>query len=162
MEIELAAGICFLAAAACAALWWRARADWRAAMGDRDAAEQDHAAMAAVLGTLPVAGFHWRGDSQEIALGRLPGGGPGFSYADFLAGIGTADAARIAAAVEDLKRAGTAFTAAVSVLGGAAYEIEGSRTASGDSVMWLAEVSALRRAEAARGAALADAAGARA
>src|SRR6266851_5785667 len=162
MVIELAAGSCFLAAVACAALWWRARAGRRVAIDARDAAEQDRAATVAVLGTLPVAAFHWRGDSQEIALGRLPGGGPGFSYADFLAGIETADAARIAAAVEDLKRIGTAFTAAVSVPGGAAYEIEGNRTATGDSVMWLAEVSAIRRAEAARGAALADAAGVRA
>src|SRR6266849_631984 len=82
----------------------------------------------------------------------------GFSYASFLAGIETADAVRVAAAVEDLKRVGTAFTAAVSAPGGAAYEIEGRRTASGDSVMWLAEVSAMRRAETARGTAVADAA----
>src|SRR6266849_3886150 len=115
MVIELAAGICFLAAAACAALWWHARAGCRAAIGAREVAENDRAAMEAVLGTLPVAAFRWRGDSQEIALGRLPGGGPGFSYAGFLAGIETADAERIAAAVEDLKHAGTAFTAAVSV-----------------------------------------------
>src|SRR6266851_7656807 len=158
MVIELAAGSCFVAAAGCAASWWRARAGWRAAIMARDAAEQDRAAMAAVLYTLPVAAFRWCGDSPEIALGRLPDGGTGFSYAGFLAGIETADAARIAAAVEDLKRIGTAFTAAVSVPGGAAYEIEGRRTASGDSVMWLAEVSAMRRAETARGTAVADAA----
>src|SRR5205823_10294648 len=90
------------------------------------------------------------------------GGGNGFSYPSFLARIETADAARIAAAVEDLKRTGKPFTAAVSADGGTAYEIEGRRTASGDSVMWLAEVSAIRRAEAARGTAVADAAGLRA
>src|SRR5216684_2882904 len=158
MVIEFAAGICFLAVAVCAALWWRARAGWREAMVARDAAEQSRASMAAVLGTLPLAVFCWHGDSEEIALGGLPGGGMGFSYASFLAGIETADAARVAAAVEDLKRVGTAFTAAVSAPGGAAYEIEGRRTLSGDSVVWLAEVSAIRRAEAARGTALADAA----
>ena len=59
MVIELAAGICFLAAAACAALWWRARAGLRGAIGVRDAAVQDRAAMTAMLGTLPVAAFHW-------------------------------------------------------------------------------------------------------
>jgi signal transduction histidine kinase len=161
MVIELAAVICFLAAAVCAALWWRARAGWREAMATRDAAERDRAAMAALLGTLPVAAFHWRGDSEEIALGRLPDGGAAFSYPSFLARIETADAARVGAAVEDLKRSGSAFTAAVSAPGGATYQIEGSRTASGDSVMWLAEVSAMRRAEEARGTAVAEAAGLR-
>src|SRR5439155_19634260 len=116
------------------------------------------ASMAAMLGMLPLAAFCWRSDSEELALGRVPGG----SYASFLAGLENADAARIAAAVEDLKRTGTAFTTAASAPGGAAYEIEGRRTLSGDSVVWLAEVSAIRRAEAARGTAVADAAGLRA
>jgi len=162
MVIEFAAGICVIAAAVCTALWWRARAGWCEAMAARAAAEQGRAAMAAVLGTLPLAGFCWRSDSGEITLGRPPGGGPGFSYASFLGGIENADAARISAAVEDLKRTGTGFSAAVSAPGGAAYEIEGCRASNGDSVMWLAEVSALRRAEAARGTAVAEAAGLRA
>jgi len=162
MVIEFAAGICVIAAAVCTALWWRARAGWREAMAARAAAEQGRAAMAAVLGTLPLAGFCWRSDSGEITLGRPPGGGPGFSYASFLGGIENADAARISAAVEDLKRTGTGFSAAVSAPGGAAYEIDGCRASNGDSVMWLAEVSALRRAEAARGTAVAEAAGLRA
>ncbi len=132
-------------------------------MAARDAAELSRAAMASVLGALPVAGFRWRREaSEEIALGRLPGGGTDFTYAGFLDGIETADAARIAAAVEDLKRVGTAFTASVSAPGGATYEIEGRRTPSGDSVMWLADVSAIRRAEAARAAAVAEAAALRA
>jgi signal transduction histidine kinase/PAS domain-containing protein len=158
MVIEFAAGICAIAAAVCAALWWRARAGWREAMVARDAAEQGRATMVGVLGALPLAVFCWRRDSEEIALGRLPGGSTGFSFASFLAGIETADAARIAAAVDDLKDAGTAFSAAVSALGGAAYEIEGRPASNGDSLMWLADVSAIRHAEAARGAALADAA----
>jgi signal transduction histidine kinase len=161
--IGFAAGICFLAAAAFAGLWWRVRAEWRATMAARNAAELSRAAMASVLGTLPVAGFRWRpGDSQEVALGRLPGGGTDFSYASFLAGIETADAARIAAAVEDLKQTCTMFTASVAAPGGAAYEIEGRRTPSGDSVMWLADLSPIRCAEAARDAAVAGVADLRA
>jgi signal transduction histidine kinase len=156
MVIESAAGICAIAAAVCAALWWRARAGRREAIVARDAAEQGRAAMAAVLGTLPLAGFSWRRDSEEIALGRLPGGGTGFSYASFLARIETGDAARIAAAVADLKGIGTAFNAAVSAPGDVAYEVVGRPASNGDSAMWIADVSAIRRAEAARGAALAD------
>jgi signal transduction histidine kinase len=157
--IGFAAGICLLAAAACAALWWRARAECRDAMAAREAAELSRAAMASLLGALPVAGFRWRREaSEEIALGRLPGRGTDFSYAGFLDGIETKDAARLAAAVEDLKRVGTAFTASVSAAGGAIYEIEGRRTPSGDSVMWLLDVSAIRRAEAAHASAVADAA----
>ncbi len=161
--IEFAAGICFLAAAVSAALWWRARSGLRRAMLGREAAEHGRAAMAAVLGTLPLAAFRWRPDgTEEMVLGRLPGGDPVFSYAGFLAGIETADAARIAAALDDLKRKGTPFTAAVSTPGGGAYEIEGRRTASGESVMWLADLSAIRRAEEAHGKALAEAASVRA
>src|SRR5204863_837953 len=55
-----------------------------------------------------------------------------------------------------------AFTAAVSASGGAAYAIEGRRTPGGDSVLWLADLSALRHAEAARGTAVAEAAAMRA
>jgi len=170
--IELAAAICFLAAAVFAALWWRSRTGLREAMRGRDGAEHDRAALTAVLGTLPIAAFRWRpggaepdgtedggtdkDGTEEIVLGTLPGGATGFSYAGFLAGLETDDASRIAAALDDLKHEGTAFTAAVSGAGGAAYQIEGRRTASGESVMWLADLSALRRAEEARGTALAE------
>jgi signal transduction histidine kinase len=174
--IELAAAICFLAAAVFAALWWRARAGLREAMRGREAAEHGSAALTAVLGTLPIAAFRWRpgaepdgseaggtkDGTEEIVIGTLPGGGTGFSYAGFLAGLETADASRIAAALDDLKHEGTAFAAAVSGPGGATYQIEGRRTASGESVMWLADLSALRRAEEARGTALAEVAAVRA
>jgi signal transduction histidine kinase len=176
--IELAAAICLIAAAAFAALWWRARSGLREAMRGREAAEHGRDALTAVLGTLPIAAFRWRLDgarpdgtkdrgtlqdgTEEIVLGRLPGGGTDFSYAKFLAGIATEDASRITAALEELKHQGTAFTAAVSGPGGTAYQIEGRRTASGESVMWLADLSALRRAEEAHGTALAEVAAVRA
>jgi signal transduction histidine kinase len=167
--IELAAAICLLSAAVFAALWWRARAGLREATLGRDAAEHGRAALTAVLGTLPIAAFRWQPDgatgkpgTEEIVLGTLPGGATDFSYAGFLAGLAAEDASRIAAALDDLKRQGSAFTAAVSGPGGAAYQIEGRRTASGDNVMWLADLSALRRSEEAHATALADAAAVRA
>ena len=91
MVIEFAAGICVIAAVTFAGLWWRGQTGWREAIVARDAAEEGRAGMAAILGTLPLAVFCWRRDSGEIALGRLPGGDAGVSYAGFLAGIETAE-----------------------------------------------------------------------
>ncbi|MFI4947234.1 MAG: PAS-domain containing protein [Alphaproteobacteria bacterium] len=157
--IEFAAGICFVAAVLCAALWWRAQARSHEAALARDTAEERRAGMAALLETLPLALFRWpRGDAPEIAQGSLPGGGTNLSYTGFLAGLESADAARLAAAVEALKGSGTAFAAAVSAAGGTAYAIEGRRTPKGDSVIWLTDVSALRRTEEERGIALSEAA----
>ncbi|HVC55469.1 MAG TPA: ATP-binding protein [Stellaceae bacterium] len=150
--IEFVAGICLLAAVVFAALWWRARRRLRAEATGR-------AGLAALLGTAPFAAFCWRRDGSEApAIGRLPGAEPGLSYAGFLAGLAAPDAARVAAAVDQLKGTGRAFTAAVSAAAGAAYAIEGCRTASGDSVLWLADASGISRAEEARGAATSEAA----
>jgi len=156
--IEFAAGICFVAAALFSALWLRARARLRAAAIDRDAAEQRRAGIAGVLDTVPLAAFCWpRDGTPEMALGGLRAGS-GLSYAGFLGEIEPEDAASVSRAVEDLRQTGTAFTATVSTPGGAAYEIVGRRTLSGDSVMWLAGLSAIRHAEAARASAVAAAA----
>jgi signal transduction histidine kinase len=154
--IEFAAGICLLAAALFSALWLRARARLRAAVIEREAAEQRRADIAALLDTVPVAAFCWpRDGAAAMALGGLRADGVGLSYAGFLGDIEPEDAAQVSRAVDNLRQAGTAFTATVSTRGGAAYEIEGRRTASGDSVTWLADLSAIRHAEAARAAAAA-------
>ena len=81
---------------------------------DRDAVERSRAHMAALLATVPVAGFRWRNDGGEMALGRLPGSGAGLSYDRFLTQLDRADAARIDAAVAELRRVGTPFGAALS------------------------------------------------
>ena len=160
--LEFAAGASFLAAAVFAALWWRARRRAGQAGADREAVEASRAGMAAVLATVPVAGFRWRRDGgRELPLGALPGRGAGFSYDRFLAELAPADAARVAAAVDELKRAGTVFTAAVSAPDGAAYQIEGGTTPSGEAVLWITDVSAIRRAEEARAAATTEVAGLR-
>jgi signal transduction histidine kinase/PAS domain-containing protein len=155
--IEVAAGICFGAAGIFAALWLRERKMLREALESRGAAERSGADLAAVLDTLPVAGLRWgRSGREEIALGKPPGGGvSGFS--DFLARLDTADAGHLATAVETLTRTGTGFSAAVTAPGGGAYEVEGRHSATGDSVVWLADVSATRRVEESRAAAFATA-----
>ncbi len=160
--IEFAAGICLLAAGVFAALWWHVRARRRDALLSLDAVERGRAGMAGVLATVPVAGFRWHGEgAEEIGLGRLPGRGASLSYPSFLAGLDPADAARVATAVAALRQSGTEFTAAVSAPAGAAYQLDGRVTPSGDAVLWIADGSAVRRAEEARAAATAETTGLR-
>ncbi len=154
--IEFAAGICFLAAAAFAALWWRARAARRAAEFGRSIAEKSAAGTAAMLDIIPVAAFRWRRDRpQETAFGTLPGGVTRLTH--LLSRLDPADAERLATAVETLRGSGTAFAATVSGPARAAYQVDGRRTAS-DDVVWITDFSAIRRAEEARAAATAKAA----
>ena len=80
------------------------------------------------------------------------------SYDRLLAAFDPADAKRVAASVDKLRRAGTGFEAAISAPGGSAYALEGRTTASGEAVLWITDVSAIRRAELARAAAAAAAA----
>jgi signal transduction histidine kinase len=161
--IEFVAGICFLAAAVFAALWWRARRGLRQATADRETVEHSRAAMAAVLATVPALGYRWRREgAAEMVLGSLPRpGSAGLSYERFLAELEPPDAVRIAASVGELRRVGTVFAAAVSAPGVAAYALEGRAAANGEAVLWIADNSALRRAEEARAAAVAVAAGLR-
>ena len=151
---EFAAVICFIAAAIFAGLWLRARTSLREAVESRNGVERSRTGLAAVLDTVPVAGLRWeRGGRVESAIGKAPGPGADSSFSAFLARLDAADANRVAAAVEDLTHTGTAFSAAVTAPDGGAYEIEGRNTETGDSVMWLADVSAARRVEESRAAA---------
>jgi signal transduction histidine kinase len=151
---EFVAALCFVAAIVCGGLWWRTRAALRVALSERDAAARRGGDLAGVLRALPIAVYRWgRDGGGESALGRLGDRG----YTGFVAGLAGDDAARLDAAVDALRGAGTPFTLAT-----ANYDIEGRRTESGDSVVWLADVSALRRAEAARDEAAADAGSVRA
>jgi signal transduction histidine kinase len=154
--IELAAGIGLIAAAAFCGLWLRLRTRWRHAATARLAAERSGASLSAVLGTMPLAGFLWRrGCEEPESLGRPQGEAARPSYADFLARLANEDARRVGAAVAALRQDGTAFTAALSAANGAAFAIEGCPTTSGDSVLWITDATAIRRAEEARGAAAA-------
>ena len=150
--IGFAAGVYLLAVAVLAALWYRDERRLRAAAADA-------AGLASLLGTVPALAFRWARDGAEATTaGRLPGGKAGLSYDNFISGLATGDADRVAAAVAELKLNGTPFAATVATSGGAAYAIEGCRTAAGDSVVWLADASKLRQAEAAGSASVAAAA----
>ena len=146
--IEVVAILGFLIAALAAAQWLRARARLREALLARDAIEQSRAALAAVLDTVPVAALWWRRDgSQEIAVGAVPGSGSGAPYSRFLAALTPADAARVSPVVGRLRESGAPFTERVSLTDGPEYRIDGALTASGDSVLWLSDVSQARAAE---------------
>ena len=146
--IEFAAAIGFVIAAIFAGLWWRSLSRLQVALHGRDLLEQSHAGLVAMLDTAPVAAVRWRRDGgEESALGSIPGSATDSPYSGFLAALAPADAARLSAAVDDLREAGTAFTATVSPSDGPGYRVDGCLTASGDTVLWLADVSGERAAE---------------
>ena len=128
------------------ALQMRARLSAAEAM--RDAAEKRSARLAAVFDAAPLAGFAWRADGDETALGSLPGASAP-SFAEFRARLDSDRAARLAAAVEALRTTGSAFADTISLADGSAYAVTGRRAASGDSVLWLSDISRTRAIEAA-------------
>ncbi|HVB17193.1 MAG TPA: PAS-domain containing protein [Stellaceae bacterium] len=147
--IEYAAGICLVAAAIFAVLWGRASMQRRRAGRARDG-------IAALLGTIPIAAFRWRRDGVEQSMaGSLPGGRV-LAYAGFLARLEAGDAARLAAALDELKDTGAIFATTIAADDDTAYAVEGRRTAQGDSVLWVTDASATRRADAARSDAVAQ------
>ncbi len=169
--IILAAVICLVVAVVLGVLWLRARAQLHQSVRAREEAERRRGALAAVLNTVPLGGFRWDRDGVAVGAigalaGSLPGGiassgGPATAYGNFLADLDPADSARIAAAVADLQRGGARLAATVATPGGTAYSIEGQRTERGETMLWLADMSATQRAEAARGTAATAAAGLR-
>ena len=146
--IEFAAGIGFFIAVFFALLWWRDRSRLRQTLLARDGIEQTRAGLAAMLDTVPVAALWWRHDADaESAIGRIPGSGAGSPYSRLLVSLASADAARLNAAVDELRQAGMGFALTVSETAGPDYRIEGCQTASGDTVLWLADVSEERASE---------------
>ena len=156
--IEFAAGICVLAAAVCAALWWRARGGWSAAEAERDAAESAAASAVANLVTAPLVGFLWRGRSADpvaIAAGTE-------SFAEFAAGLEPEGAAQLETALVELRANGSPFDLAATRIDGAGVALAGRRNPIGDALLWVTDITAMRQAEEARGTAIAAAAGLRA
>ena len=149
--MAFAAGLLVIATAILAVLWRRA---WARA----GAAERERDALSAVLAALPVAGLCWRRGTEESGADELGLGPPGLTFAGFLARLYPGDVARVEDAVAALRRGGTGFAAAIDTADGATCQIEGRITAAGDSVVWLTDLSALRAAEAARAAAVEEAA----
>ena len=124
------------------------RARLSAAEATRAAAEKRFSRLYAVLDTAPLAGFVWRADDSETALGSLPGASPP-SFAEFRARLDPDRAAQLAAAVEALRGTGSAFADTVTLADGSAFAVAGRRAESGDCVLWLSDISRTRAIEAA-------------
>ncbi len=152
--IEFAAGICLIAAAVFAALWWRARVRWNAAEAAHDAAVAALAQTAATLVTAPLAGFGWRDGSTDavaIAAGHQ-------TFAEFVAGLELAAAARLEAALSELRGRGTPFDLAAARLDSTTVAVAGRRSRSNDTLLWVTDITPTRAAETARDLAAAAAA----
>jgi len=157
--IEFAAGIGFIIAACFAVLWWRDRSRMHETRLARDALEQSRAGLAAMLDTVPATALWWRRDwDEEITVGQVPGNGAGSPFFRLLAALAPADAVQLKEAVDELQQAGTAFAVTVTEAAGPDYRVEGCLTASGDTVMWLTDVSGERASEQNRSAEAAAAA----
>ncbi|HEV2301470.1 MAG TPA: ATP-binding protein [Stellaceae bacterium] len=100
--------------------------------------------LAGLAETSPLAAFHWRpGEAAEAASGLGQAATIGTpSYRDFLGRFDNGEAARIEAARSALTADGIPFSTVATARAGAAYRIDGRRTAAGGSVLWLADVSA--------------------
>ncbi|HEX3538063.1 MAG TPA: ATP-binding protein [Stellaceae bacterium] len=143
--IEIAAGILLIAGLVFGALWLRTRKDLGARLEEARAAtaaaDSNRARLAAILATAPIA--------------RIDAADDG-SYADFCDRLAPADVGRFAAAVDRLRRDGGSFSLVLAGAEGSAWAAEGRKAASGDAVLWLADASTARQAEAAqRGASIA-------
>ncbi len=159
--ILLAAVIVLAVVIALGGLTLHARARLSQAEARRDAVERDRAGLAAILGTAPLAGFLWRADGTESALGALPGHEAAATFTDFLAGIEADSAARLFSEAAALRANGTPFADTAALSDGTAYAVSGRRS-DGDSVVWAADISRTRAIEAAHAVSLTSAAALRA
>ena len=103
--------------------------------------ERDRAEALAVLDTVPLAAFRW-------PAGREQDGYPVRTapYAKFLAELISSDAAQLEAARRAVQCGGMPFSLTLRLCSGTAFDVEGRRTAGGETVLWLLDGSAAERA----------------
>jgi signal transduction histidine kinase/PAS domain-containing protein len=158
----LAAVIVLSVLIALGGLTLHARARLSRAEASRDAAEKSRARLAAMLGTAPVAGFLWRPDGEENALGSLPGQASATTFADFLSSLDGDCARRLSTAVTALRANGTPFADTATLADGTAYAVTGRCIDGGDCVLWASDISRTRAIEAAHALSLTSASAVRA
>jgi signal transduction histidine kinase len=132
--LELAVALCLLVTLASVAALARARADL-----------YQERARRAVLETVPLERFRWS-PSRTSADAHAEARG----YRQFLARLLAVDAERLEKARQALQSGGAAFSTTFVARDGAAYAVEGRRSASGDTVLWFLDASAAVTAQRAR------------
>jgi signal transduction histidine kinase len=135
--VELAAGLCTVVALTLAGLLLQTAAKLREARLACATSERDRAVALAVLDTVPLAAFRWpAGCDQDGYSVRT------CSYPAFLGELAVADAAQLEAARVTLQGKGSPFSLTVKLRSGSAVAMEGRRTATGETVVWLLDASA--------------------
>jgi len=144
--IVIIALICLAAVAALGGLTLYARARLSAAEARRNAAETALTGAATNLATAPLAGFLWRlGASEPAAIAGASG-----SFTDFLAGLEPDAVARTGAAIIDLRVAGTPFDLNAARRDGGLFALTGRRSQTGDTLLWVIDITGTRVADSAR------------
>ena len=139
--IEFAAGLSTVVAMTLGGLLLRTTAKLRAIRLALAGYERDRAEALAVLDTVPLAAFRW-------PAGRKQDGYPvrTVPYPKFLAELTPGDAAQLEAARQAVQCGGTPFSLTLRLRTDAAFEVEGRRAATGETVLWLLDGSAADRA----------------
>ncbi|HTQ33538.1 MAG TPA: ATP-binding protein [Stellaceae bacterium] len=139
-----------------------ARARVSKAEAGRATAAKDSADLLAIVRTAPLAGFVWRANGEERALGTLPGQTSTATFGDFVTSLEAGGAARLTASATVLRTDGTPFADTVTLADGTAYVVTGRRTGDGDCVVWATDISRTRAIEAAHALSQASASAVRA
>jgi len=135
---EFFAGLCLIIGVALGVPLLRTRGQLRQIRLAHDRIERARAEAVAMLDTVPLASFRW-------SAGAEADDGPvrSASYARFLAGLAPDGAARVEAVRSALRRRDRSrVSTTLSTLDGRAFAIEGRRTKTGESVLWLIDNSA--------------------
>src|SRR5438309_3273967 len=141
MVIELAAGLCLIAALPLGWLLLQAYRRWHETRLACAGLERERAAAVAVLDPVPLAGFRWPlgPDREPVAVRTDP-------YPQFLARFDAVDAERVEAARLALHRRSTPFSLRLGTRTGEMFAVEGRQARNGEIVLWLLDESAAARA----------------
>lgn len=126
--LELSATLVGLTLAALLAAIWK----------QRSAARR----IGALLDSVPLTRFCWTPRGAHVG-GRAEAA----SYRQFVDGLTSAAAAQLEAARKELLSAGTSFSARFAARRSTVYTIDGRRTATGDTALWVSDASAAATAE---------------
>jgi signal transduction histidine kinase len=143
--IVVLVGLAALAALGGLTLYARARLS--AAERRRDAAETALAGAAANLATAPLSCFLWRATGEATPIAAAP-----VSFETFLATLDPEAVARVGAAIVELRVNGTPFDIEGTRRDKSYVALTGRRGPTGDALLWVADITQARVAEAAQSA----------